>query len=113
MEKKEGDLKKSIYDLAQRRDRLRAENSRLMALNSLSILVDTSQMSDDRKLENSTRPQARIKSDKAEPQELPTPKTLSAREIGKFDFWVTFVDEASVWFAQYFKKFTLCIFQNF
>ena len=98
MEKKEGDLKKSIYGLAQRgpasavslglaqrRDRLRAENSRLMALNSLSILEDTSQMSDDRKLEISTRPQARIKSDKAEPQELPTPKTPSAREIGKFD----------------------------
>ena len=111
MEKKEGDLKKSIYDLARRRDRLRAENSRLMALNSLSILEDTSQMSDDRKLENSTRPQARIKSDKAEPQELPTPKTLSAREIGKFDFWVTFVDEASV--CTIFHKFTLCIFQNF
>ena len=111
MEKKEGDLKKSIYGLAQRRDRLRAENSRLMALNSLSLLEDTSQMSDDRKLENSTRPQARIKSDKAEPQELPTPKTLSAREIGKFDFWVTFVDEASV--CTIFHKFTLCIFQNF
>ena len=111
MEKKEGDLKKSIYGLAQRRDRLRAENSRLMALNSLSILEDTSQMSDDRKLENSTRPQARIKSDKAEPQELPTPKTPSAREIGKFDFWVTFVDEASV--CTIFHKFTLCIFQNF
>ena len=111
MEKKEGDLKKSIYGLAQRRDRLRAENSRLMALNSLSILEDTSQMSDDRKLEISTRPQARIKSDKAEPQELPTPKTLSAREIGKFDFWVTFVDEASV--CTIFHKFTLCIFQNF
>ena len=90
MEKKEGDLKKSIYGLAQRRDRLRAENSRLMALNSLSILEDTSQMSDDRKLGNSTRPQARIKSDKAEPQELPTPKTLSACEIGIFDFSVTF-----------------------
>ena len=89
MEKKEGDLKKSIYGLAQRRDRLRAENSRLMALNSLSILEDTSQMSDDRKLQNSTRPQARIKSDKAEPQELPTPKTLSACEIGIFDFSVT------------------------
>ena len=114
MEKKEGDLKKSIYGLAQRRDRLRAENSRLMALNSLGILEaleDTSQLSDVQKLENSTRSQARIKSDKADPQELPTPKTPSAREIGKFDFWVAFVDKASV--STIFHKFTLCIFQNF